>query len=149
MKKLLITLMAAGLFAGTAAKAQDIIDQIKNDLSSDEQALFDKGSVMEAFSPDEHSSHTIVHITATKHGENGKEHTIDNPQPILCLTWGIEDATPARAEGKSMAEFRYSPAQAEQFLFAEGWDKYHDRFFTRAYVQEGSEAYNKARRKHK
>ena len=50
-------------------------------------------------------------------------------------------------EGQSMAESHYSPAQAEQFLFAEGWDKYHDRFFTRGYVQEGLDAYSKARRK--
>jgi hypothetical protein len=53
----------------------------------------------------------------------------------------MEDAAPAREEGKSMAESRYTSAQAEQFLFAEGWDKYHDRFLTRAYVQEGLDAY--------
>jgi hypothetical protein len=126
VKTLLITLVV-GLFAVTAVQAQQISDpvndlmhQVANDLTSEEQALFDKGSTMEAFSPNEHSSHTIVHITATKHGKNGKEHTIDNPQPILCLTWGMEDAQLAREEGKSMAEFRYSPAQVEQFLFAEG-----------------------------
>jgi hypothetical protein len=39
-----------------------------------------------------------------------------------------------------MASFNYSPQQAEQFLFAEGWDKYHDRYFTRCYVQEGENA---------
>ena len=43
-----------------------------------------------------------------------------------------------------MAEAHYSRAMAEQFLFAEGWDKYHDRFFTRAYVQEGVDAYQRA-----
>ena len=35
-------------------------------------------------------------------------------------------------------------SQAHEFLFAQGWDKYHDRFFTRCYVQEGEDAYNKA-----
>ena len=43
-----------------------------------------------------------------------------------------------------MAEFHYDRYQAEQFLFAEGWDKYHDRFFTRCYVQEGDNAYDEA-----
>jgi hypothetical protein len=57
--------------------------------------------------------------------------------------------TPAREEGKSMAEFRYSRSQAEQFLFAQAWDKYHDRYLTRAYVQEGKEAYDEALRKTK
>jgi hypothetical protein len=41
-----------------------------------------------------------------------------------------------------MAEFHYSPSQAHEFLFAQGWDKYHDRFFTRCYVQEGENAYD-------
>ncbi len=36
------------------------------------------------------------------------------------------------------------PSQAYEFLFAQGWDKYHDRFFTRCYVQEGEAAYDKA-----
>jgi hypothetical protein len=40
--------------------------------------------------------------------------------------------------------FHYSRAMANQFLFAEGWDKYLDRFLTRAYVQEGTDAFNKA-----
>jgi len=43
-----------------------------------------------------------------------------------------------------MAECHYSPSQAHEFLFAQGWDKYHDRFFTRCYVQEGEAAYDKA-----
>jgi len=29
--------------------------------------------------------------------------------------------------------------RAEQFLVAQGWDNYHDSFFTRAYVQHGAE----------
>jgi len=45
-----------------------------------------------------------------------------------------------------MAEFRYTFSMTQQFLFAEGWDKYHSRFFTRAYVQEGMDAYAKGRR---
>jgi hypothetical protein len=42
-----------------------------------------------------------------------------------------------------MAEFHYSPSQAHEFLFAQGWDKYHDRFFTRCYVQEGENGYDR------
>ena len=41
-----------------------------------------------------------------------------------------------------MASFNYSRPQAEQFLFAESWDKYHDRYFTRCYVHEGENAYD-------
>ena len=58
----------------------------------------------------------------------------------------MEDAAAARVEGKSMAQSHYSPSQAEQFLFAEGWDKYHSRFLTRPYIQEGMDAYKSARR---
>ena len=47
-------------------------------------------------------------------------------------------------QGRSMAECHYSPSQAHEFLFAQGWDKYHDRFFTKCYVQEGENAYDKA-----
>src|SRR2546430_13397146 len=50
----------------------------------------------------------------------------------------------SRKEGRSMAECHYSPSQAHEFLFAQGWDKYHDRFFTRCYVQEGAAAYDEA-----
>ena len=75
----------------------------------------------------------------------------NNPQSVVCFVFGIEDAEPARKEGRSMAEFQYSPSQAHEFLFAQGWDKYHDRFFTRCYVQEAENAYDeaiKARQKH-
>jgi len=43
-----------------------------------------------------------------------------------------------------MTSSHYSHTMTNQFLFAEGWDKYHDRFLTRAYVQEGTDAFNKA-----
>jgi hypothetical protein len=49
----------------------------------------------------------------------------DDPDTYLAYT---EDAAVARSEGESMASFHYSRAMANQFLFAEGWDKYHDRF---------------------
>jgi hypothetical protein len=135
MKKLLIAL-AIGLSA-VAAQADD--------LTAEEQALVDKGATMEMFAPNEHSRHYITHLEATSH--NGKVQKTENPEPVLCFVFGMEDAAPARAEGQGMAEFKYSPTEAQQFLFAQGWDKYHDRFFTRAYVQEGLEAFNAARKR--
>jgi hypothetical protein len=30
-------------------------------------------------------------------------------------------------------------------LFAQGWEKYHDRYFTRCYVQEGGKGYMNAK----
>src|SRR5205809_8017172 len=65
-------------------------------------------------------------------------------QAVLCFVFGMEDAQPAREQGRSMAASHYSPEQAHEFLFAQGWDKYHDRFFTRCYVQEGEAAYEAA-----
>jgi hypothetical protein len=138
MKQLLLTILATGLFGATTRAG---------DLTPEEQALVDKGATMEMYSPKEHSRHFINHIDAVKDNKTGKMRKIENPDPILCFVFGMEDAAPAREEGRSMAEFHYSRAQAEQFLFAQGWDKYHDRFFTRCYVQEGEEAYNKARNK--
>ena len=68
-------------------------------------------------------------------------------EPVLIFVFGKEDASTARSEGLSMAEFHYNRAMANQFLFAQGWDKYHDRFFTRAYLEEGMGAYEKALKK--
>ncbi len=100
---------------------------------------------MEMYKPDEHSGHFIAHIDSVTDPKTGKARNIPNKsQPVLCFVFGIEDAQPAREQGRSMAECHYSPSQAHEFLFAQGWDKYHDRFFTRCYVQEGEDAYNKA-----
>jgi hypothetical protein len=113
-----------------------------DDLTSEEQALVNKGAVMEMYKPDEHSRHFIAHITAVRDGKTGEKRNANAPDAAVCFVFGMEDAEPARTEGRSMAEFHYSRSQAEQFLFAEGWDKYHDRFFTRCYVQEGKDAYD-------
>jgi hypothetical protein len=113
--------------------------------TAEEQALADKGAVMQMYKPDEHSRHFIVHIDAVTDPKTGKTRKMaNNSKPVLCFVFGIEDAEPARNEGRSMAECQYSPSQAHEFLFAEGRDKYHDRFFTRCYVQEGENAYNAA-----
>ena len=96
---------------------------------------------MEMYKPDEHSRHFIAHISATD-PRTETQKTTKNSQAVVCFVFGIEDAQPAREEGKSMAECKYTPQQAHEFLFAQGWSKYHDRFFTRCYVQEGEAAYD-------
>jgi hypothetical protein len=138
---LILTALASLTIASAFA---DNANDTKN-LTPEEQALLDKGATMEMYEPTKHSGHEIVHITAVKDGKNGKARSV-KPDAVLCFTFGMEDAQPAREEGRSMAEFHYTRAMVEQFLFAEGWDKYHDRFFTRAYVQEGEQAYEKALR---
>ena len=111
--------------------------------TAEEQALVDKGAFIEVYKPSEHSRHFIAHIDALKDGPTGKtRNTPGASQTVVCFVFGIEDADPARKEGRSMAECNYSRSQAHEFLFAQGWDKYHDRFFTRCYVQEGEAAYD-------
>jgi hypothetical protein len=105
-------------------------------LTSEEKALLEQGQYIEMIGGgQEHSGHLLMHI---KVGDGKTE------RPTVGFVFGIEDVEPARKEGESMAAFQYTKGQAEQFLFAEGWDKYHDRFFTRYYVQVGIEAYEKA-----
>jgi hypothetical protein len=114
-------------------------------LTKEEQALVDKGAMMQMYKPDEHSRHFIAHIDSATDPQTGKTRKIPkDSQKVVCFVFGIEDAEPAREQGRSMAEFHYSPSQAHEFLFAQGWDKYHDRFFTRCYVQEGEDAYDRA-----
>jgi hypothetical protein len=120
-------------------------------LTKEEQALIDKGAIMQMYKPDEHSRHFIAHIDSATDPQTGKTRKIPKDSQVVCFVFGIEDAESAREQGRSMAEFHYSPSQAHEFLFAQGWDKYHDRFFTRCYVQEGEAAYEKAveaRQKH-
>jgi hypothetical protein len=102
-------------------------------LTAEEQALHDKNLIMEVYEPDNPSGHDVWNDEKTG--------------SVLVYNFGIDDATAARDEGRSMAGFNYTKEMADKFLFAEGWDKYHDRFFTRAYVQEGMAAYTAARKK--
>ena len=119
--------------------------------TKEEQALLDKNRTMEMYKPDEHSRHFVARIDSATDPKTGETRKISkDANAVLCFVFGMEDAQPARNEGRSMAECQYSPSQAHEFLFAEGWNKYHDRFFTRCYVQEGENAYNesvKARQK--
>ena len=119
--------------------------------TKEEQTLINKGMTMQMYKPDEHSRHFIAHIDSATDPKTGKERAVNKSQALVCFVFGMEDAQPAREQGRSMAEFKYTPQQAHEFLFAQGWDKYHDRFFTRCYVQEGEAAYEaavKAQEKH-
>src|SRR5438445_11739328 len=112
--------------------------------TKEEQAFLDKNRIMQMYKPDEHSRHFIAHIDSATDPKTGEKRKISkDAQAVLCFVFGMEDAQPAREQGRSMAEFRYTPEQAHEFLFAQGWDKYRDRFFTRCYVQEGEDAYQK------
>jgi hypothetical protein len=112
--------------------------------TKEEQALLDKNRTMEMYKPDEHSRHFIANISPTDPRTDKERAVPTKSQAVLCFVFGMEDAQPAREQGRSMAECHYSPQQAHEFLFAQGWDKYHDRFFTRCYIQEGEAAYEAA-----
>jgi hypothetical protein len=114
-------------------------------LTPEEKALVDKGATMEMYEPMKHSGHEIVQIRVFDSRKSHLPPANQAADSVVAFIFGIEDCAPAREEGISMAAFSYSPQMAQQFLFAQGWDKYHDRYFTRAYVQEGMNAFEKAR----
>jgi hypothetical protein len=70
-------------------------------LSPDEQALYDRGAIMEMYEPTEHSGHSISHITAVadNHGRHARK--VYNPEPVLSLVFGMEDGGPAREEERA------------------------------------------------
>jgi hypothetical protein len=138
MKKTILLGLAVCLSVSTFGQLKPDDDFKFGPYSLAEQALVDKGLIVETYMPDKPSGHMIGSISFP----DGKDP--NGSQQVVLVNFGKEDATVARAEGQSMATFQYSPQQAEQFLFAEGWDHYHDRFMTRAYVQEGLNAYNAA-----
>jgi hypothetical protein len=133
----LLLIIAAAFMTLRSTKADNF--------TKEEQALLDKNRTMEMYKPDEHSRHFIARIESAADPKTGEKRKISkDAQAVLCFVFGMEDAKPAREQGRSMAEFHYTPSQAHEFLFAQGWDKYHDRFFTRCYVQEGEAAYEAA-----
>src|ERR1700736_970995 len=133
----LLLIMAAAFITLSASKADNF--------TKEEQTLLDKNRTMQMYKPDEHSRHFIARIESAADPKTGEKRKISKDvQVVLCFVFGMEDAQPAREQGRSMAESHYSPEQAHEFLFAQGCDKYHDRFFTRCYVQEGEAAYEAA-----
>src|SRR2546428_6939107 len=134
-RRLRLLLITAALFIAIGSSQAD-------KFTKEEQALLDKNRIMQMYKPDEHSRHFIARIESAADPKTGEKRKISkDAQAVLCFVFGMEDAQPAREQGRSMAESHYSPQQAHEFLFAQGSDKYHDRFFTRCYVQEGEEAY--------
>src|SRR5258708_24143998 len=116
MKKLLIAL-TAGLFAvTTTAQAEN--------LTPEEQALVDKGATMETFAPNEHSRHEIVHIEGVQDSKGGKMRKINNPDPVLCFVFGMEDPAPARPEGQNMAGMHEHPRPANTIRVPGGSAQY-------------------------
>jgi hypothetical protein len=78
-------------------------------LTKEEQSLVDKGAIMQMYKPDEHSRHFIAHIDSATDPQTGKTRKIPkDSQKVVCFVFGIEDAEPAREQGRSMAEFHYS-----------------------------------------
>jgi len=133
------------LFVISAAFCIALSSSNADKFTKEEQALLDKNRIMQMYKPDEHSRHFIARIDSATDPKTGEKRKISKEaQEVLCFVFGMEDAKPAREQGRSMAEFHYTPEQAHEFLFAQGWDKYHDRFFTRCYVQEGEAAYDEA-----
>jgi hypothetical protein len=138
-RPLRLLLISAAAFYPTLGSIQ------ADNFTKEEQALLDKNRTMEMYKPDEHSRHFVARIDSATDPKTGEKRKISkDAQAVLCFVFGMEDAKPAREQGRSMAECHYSPEQAHEFLFAQGWDKYHDRFFTRCYVQEGEGAYEAA-----
>jgi hypothetical protein len=132
------------LFAISAALFVALSPCKADKFTKEEQALLNKNRTMEMYKPDEHSRHFVARIDSATDPKTGENRKISkDAQAVLCFVFGIEDAQPAREQGRSMAECHYTSEQAHEFLFAQGWDKYHDRFFTRCYVQEGEAAYQK------
>ncbi|HWY52562.1 MAG TPA: hypothetical protein VNW72_13890 [Chthoniobacterales bacterium] len=130
----LLLIMAAAFITLSSTQADNF--------TKEEQALLDKNRTMEMYKPDEHSRHFVANIESATDPKTGEKRKISkDASAVLCFVFGMEDAKPAREQGRSMAECKYSPQQAHEFLFAQGWGKYHDRFFTRCYVQEGEAAY--------
>jgi len=75
-------------------------------LTAKEQALVNKGAVMEMYKPDEHSRHFIAHIDSVTDPKTGKARNVpDKSQSVVCFVFGIEDAEPAREQGRSMQNF--------------------------------------------
>jgi hypothetical protein len=85
-------------FAGTYDEPGDVLTF--NDLSADEQALYDKGAVMEVYEPSQSSRHHIDLLGITSVGHKTKDgFKVEKknlpPEPILIFVFGMEDAAAA------------------------------------------------------
>src|SRR5205814_7809747 len=81
--------------------------------TKEEQSLLDKNRIMQMYKPDEHGRHFIAHVDSATDPKTGEKRKISkDAQAVLCFVFGLEDAQPAREQGRSMAESHYSPQQA-------------------------------------
>ena len=86
--------------------------------TAEEQALLDKNRTMEMYKPDEHSRHFIARIESAADPKTGEKRKISkDAQAVLCFVFGIEDAKPARDEGRSMAECQYKSIASSRIPF--------------------------------
>jgi hypothetical protein len=97
LKKLLLTGAFASLLIAKTVKADDFSD--------DEKALLSQGMSADLFEPDKPHRHWIGTLSAN--GKSGQ---------MVYITFGQEDAAPAREEGESMAEFHYTEALGRTVL---------------------------------
>jgi hypothetical protein len=57
-------------------------------LTEEEQALVDKGAIMQMYKPDEHSRHFIAHIDSVTDPKTGKPRKkSNNPQTVVCFVF--------------------------------------------------------------
>ena len=98
------------------------LDSAKSDtFAGEEQALVDRGAVMEMYKPDEHSRHFIAHIDSATDPKTGETRKIPKKsQAVVCSVFGIEDARSAREQGRSMAQYHYSLAQLTNSFLPKG-----------------------------
>ena len=77
----------------TIAASVGPLNFIKADtLTAEEQALVDKGAVMEMYKPDEHSRHFVAHIDSATDPKTGEKRKISkDAQAVLCFVFGMED----------------------------------------------------------
>jgi hypothetical protein len=134
MKKLTLVLTATACLMKAASA--DEFDP--GPLTTEEKELQRQGAIMEVYQPNDHSGYSVGWIKPVD--ANGKVIKGKGIKVLVC-NFGMEYVQKARAQGREMAGFHCTPVMAQQFLFAQGWDEFHDRFYTRAYVQEGMSGY--------
>ncbi len=83
--RVLLTIAAASVAPLNFTKADT--------LTAEEQALVDKGAVMEMYKPDEHSRHFIAHIDSVTDPKTKKaSKTANNPQVVVCFAAAYDKA---------------------------------------------------------
>ena len=100
-------------------------------LTAEEQALVNKGAVMQMYKPDEHSRHFIAHIDSATDPRTGKTRKIPNDsQAVVCFVLlaqsrALHHETRAGGEsesliapGQKMQQAIFQPAQFSTWIMA-------------------------------